>query len=70
MPSMVQLPKKISAKDPATMALMPHCLSDSGACSREDPHPKFMPPTSTEAPSYAFWLNECSGSCLRASSKA
>ncbi len=51
MPSMVQLPKKISANDPPTMALMPHCLSDSGACSREEPHPKLSPATSTDAPS-------------------
>src|SRR5258705_555602 len=69
-PSMVQLPKKISPKEAPTMALMPHCLSDSGACSREDPQPKLIPATSTEAPSYTFWLKGCSGSCLRASSKA
>src|SRR6266853_4906448 len=70
MPSMVQLPKKISPKEAPTMALMPHYLSDSGACSREDPQPKLIPATSTEAPSYTFWLKGCSGSCLRASSKA
>ena len=51
MPSIVQLPKKISPKEAPTMALMPHCLSDSGACSREDPQPKLIPATSTEAPS-------------------
>ncbi len=51
MPSIVQLPKKISAKEPATMARMPHCLSDSGACSRDEPQPKLWPATSTEAPS-------------------
>jgi len=50
MPSITQLPKKISPKEPPTMARMPQRMRAWGACSREDPQPKFWPTTSTEAP--------------------
>ena len=50
MPSITQLPKKISPKEPPTMARMPQRISACGACSREEPQPKFWPTTSTEAP--------------------
>ena len=50
MPSIMQLPKKISPKEPPTMARMPQRMSAWGACSREEPQPKFWPTTSTEAP--------------------
>ena len=53
-PSVVQLPKKISANEPPMMARTPQLLSDSGACSREDPQPKLSPATRTAAPWYAF----------------
>ena len=47
MPSITQLPKKISPKEPPTMARMPQPMSTCGACSREEPQPKFWPTTST-----------------------
>ena len=50
MPSAVQLPKKISPYEPPTMARMPQRRSAWGACSREDPQPKFCPTTRTDAP--------------------
>ncbi len=53
------------------MALMPQRMSDSGACSREEPQPKLMPGDQDRgARRTTFWLNGCSGSCLRASSNA
>ena len=42
-PLVVQLPKKISPNDPPMMARMPQLMSDCGACSREEPQPKFAP---------------------------
>jgi len=50
MPNITQLPKKISPKEPPTMARMPQRMRAWGACSREDPQPKFWPTTSTDAP--------------------
>jgi hypothetical protein len=43
MPSVVQLPKKISAKLSAMMALKPYFWMACGACSREEPQPKLAP---------------------------
>ena len=40
-PIAVQLPEKISAKEPPTKARKPKRMSAWGACSREDPQPKF-----------------------------
>ncbi len=37
--------KKIRAKEGATMALTPASFRATGACSREEPHPKFFPAT-------------------------
>ena len=41
MPIISELPKKISAKDSATIAPMPQRAMACGACSRDDPQPKF-----------------------------
>jgi len=50
MPSMTQLPKKISPNEPPTMAQMTQRMRACWVCSREEPQPKFWPPTSTDAP--------------------
>ena len=42
MPSATQLPKKMSANDSPTIALMPQRCSACGACSRDEPQPKFL----------------------------
>ncbi len=43
MARVVELPKKISAKDSAMTPSNPYFLSDCGACSREEPQPKLTP---------------------------
>jgi hypothetical protein len=48
MASVVELPKKISAKDSAMTPLKPYLRSDCGACSRDEPQPKFTPATRME----------------------
>ena len=50
MPSATQLPKKMSANDSPTSALMPQRCSACGACSREEPQPKFLFTTRIDAP--------------------
>lgn len=50
MPSELQLPKKISAKDSAMMAWIPQRSRDWGACSREEPQPKLRPASRIPAP--------------------
>ena len=40
-----QLRKKMRANDSATTACRPAAPSATGACSREDPQPKFLPAT-------------------------
>ena len=41
MPSATELPKKISENDSPTTARMPQRRIACGACSRDDPQPKF-----------------------------
>ncbi len=41
----MELRKKIRAKDLATMHRIPRALITSGACSLEEPQPKFFPAT-------------------------
>ena len=48
--------EKIRAKDFAITAFTPSALRTPGACSLEDPHPKFSPPT-TKSPGLTFWKN-------------
>jgi hypothetical protein len=59
MPSVVQLPKKISAKLSAMMALKPYFWMACGACSREEPQPKLAPESRIVAPlkraSFSGW---------------
>ena len=55
MPFLKQLLKKMSAKEGAMMQRMPKSLSAQGACSRDDPHPKFSPATKMAAERYAAW---------------
>jgi hypothetical protein len=45
MPFLKQLLKKMSAKDGAITQRMPKSSSAQGACSRDDPQPKFSPAT-------------------------
>src|SRR5690606_12610295 len=51
-PSATQLPKKISANDSPTIALIPfpQRMIACGACSRLEPHPKFLFTNNTSAP--------------------
>ena len=42
-----QFRKKMRAKDSATTALVPAAPSATGACSRDEPQPKFFPATMT-----------------------
>ena len=50
MPRVVLLPKKISAKLSAMTALKPYFWIACGACSREEPQPKFAPESRIVAP--------------------
>ena len=50
MPRATQLPKKMSANDSPTSALMPQRSSACGACSRDEPQPKFLLTTATRGP--------------------
>ncbi|MDZ7906605.1 MAG: hypothetical protein U5N55_13145 [Cypionkella sp.] len=50
MPSVVQLPKKISAKFSAMTARKPYFWIACGACSREEPQPKLAPERRIVAP--------------------
>src|SRR5438477_34252 len=49
-PSATQFPKKMSANDSPTSALMPQRSSACGACSREEPQPKFLLTIATRGP--------------------
>ena len=49
-PIITELPKKISANDSPITASMPQRCSPCGACSRDDPHPKFEFTTRIFAP--------------------
>jgi len=44
-------PRKMSAKEGATIARKPHAASAHGACSRDDPQPKLRPARRILAPS-------------------
>ena len=48
-PSISELPKKISANDSPTTARIPQRPIACGACSRDDPQPKFAPTSRTRA---------------------
>lgn len=54
--------KKILAKDLAITACTPSALSTPGACSLEEPQPKFSPPT-TKSPGFTFFAK--SGSMIQ-----
>jgi hypothetical protein len=62
-PMAVQLPAKISANDSPTMARIPHRRIPWGACSRDDPHPKFLFTTRMEAPLCFGSLKGCAFAC-------
>jgi hypothetical protein len=47
---MAALPRKISENDSPTMARMPARARPCGACSRDDPDPKFLLTRRIEAP--------------------
>ena len=49
-PIITELPKKISANDSPMTASMPQRCSPCGACSRDDPQPKFEFTTRIFAP--------------------
>ena len=49
-PIVVALPRKISENDSPTQAPMPQRLSACGACSRDEPDPKFSFTTRIDAP--------------------
>ncbi len=49
-PFLKQLFAKISANDGAMIARNPYSPSAHGACSRDDPQPKFLPATRIDAP--------------------
>ncbi len=60
-PRLIALRKKILATLFASMALTPAILITSGACSRDDPSPKLLPPT-TKSPSFTFFAKLTSAS--------
>jgi hypothetical protein len=51
-PFLKQLFAKMSANVGAMITRNPNSPSAHGACSREEPQPKFLPATSIDAPSY------------------
>ncbi len=60
-PTLYELPRKMSANDGAMIARNPRSSSAHGACSRDDPEPKFGPETSTTASEYSGRLRMNSG---------
>mmetsp|Transcript_16435 Transcript_16435/g.48150 ORF Transcript_16435/g.48150 Transcript_16435/m.48150 type:complete len:220 (+) Transcript_16435:462-1121(+) len=68
MPFLKQLLKKMSAKLGAMMQRMPKSPMDQGACSRDDPQPKFSPATRTLALRYGSWFSTKSGFSVTPSS--
>jgi hypothetical protein len=48
-PFLKQLLKKMSAKLGAISARKPYCCRAQGACSRDEPQPKFLRASSTDA---------------------
>mmetsp|Transcript_4939 Transcript_4939/g.16491 ORF Transcript_4939/g.16491 Transcript_4939/m.16491 type:complete len:211 (+) Transcript_4939:630-1262(+) len=56
MPFFMQLEWKMSAKDEEMMQRIPIPEMDHGACSRDEPHPKFGPATRIHASWYCGWL--------------
>jgi hypothetical protein len=56
MPFLKQLLKKISAKSGAMMQRMPKSSSAQGACSREEPQPKFGPAIRISARRQGSWF--------------
>mmetsp|Transcript_24428 Transcript_24428/g.67140 ORF Transcript_24428/g.67140 Transcript_24428/m.67140 type:complete len:268 (+) Transcript_24428:521-1324(+) len=68
MPFLKQLLKNMSAKLGAMMQRMPKSLMDHGACSREEPQPKFSMATRTWADLYGSWLRTKSGFSVTPSS--
>jgi hypothetical protein len=63
MPSATAFPKKISENDSPTTALMPLRRIAWGACSRDEPHPKFRLTRRIAAPAYrsslSGWVDPC-----------
>src|SRR3954466_15438370 len=55
----------MSAKDGAMIALKPYCCSAHGACSRDEPQPKFLRARRIDAPWYIGWVSTKSGVGLR-----
>ena len=53
-PMLMALRKKILAKDFAMTACTPSAFKTPGACSLEEPQPKFSPPT-TKSPGFTFF---------------
>jgi hypothetical protein len=66
-PFLKQLLKKMSAKLGAMIARKPYWSSAHGACSRDEPHPKFLRATRIDAPWKRGWFRTKSGFGLRSS---
>ena len=69
-PTLIEFRKKIRANDCAMTTFTPAPMNASGACSREEPQPKFLPPT-TMSPSFTFFANSSrvpSKACVASSS--
>mmetsp|Transcript_17410 Transcript_17410/g.27818 ORF Transcript_17410/g.27818 Transcript_17410/m.27818 type:complete len:291 (-) Transcript_17410:1108-1980(-) len=68
MPFLKQLLKKMSAKLVEIMHLNPISFRAHGACSLDDPHPKFSPAIRIGAPLYTGWFRMKSSLSLPSSS--
>ena len=64
MPFLKLLLKKMSAKSGAMMQRMPKSSSAQGACSREEPQPKFSCAMMICALRYGYWFNTNLGRSL------
>ncbi len=62
MPFLKQLLWKMSAKSGAMTQRMPKSSSAQGACSREEPQPKFSCASRISARRYGSWFSTKSGS--------
>ncbi len=69
-PMLTQLLAKMSANDGAITAWKPQSSRAHGACSRDDPDPKFGPLTSTVAPRHSGRLSTKSGTGSPSASSA
>ena len=66
---LIALRKKIRAKLSATMQEIPFSLITAGACSREEPQPKFLPATII-SPAFTFGAKVVSMSSIACSANS